>query len=351
MTDQFRYAAFVSYSSKDAPFARRLHRALETYGIPASLGPISVAGARKRNRIYPVFRDREELAAGQLGDLIEASLRNSAALIVVCSPNGAASPWVQKEIEFFVSLGRRDKIFAIIPSNAPLQDDAGADCTYACFPPAFGGDALAGDVLEPLAADARPGKDGFRNAWLKIVAGLIGVTPGQLIDRDAQRRRGDAMRSAALSISVVLGIGVAASTESTWRPVVFDFFNPQSYYEVVFTDPISGARSSWYENSQSGTDVMFNGIAVGQIANLRLDPENPNQVIARIRVDPATSVREGAYAELRVVGNPQYPAIVLINGEVPASALEPGAVRGDAPRLRGEVHPDFYAWLNEYNAR
>jgi len=189
LSELFRYAAFISYSSKDAPFARRLHRVLEGYGIPASLGTFDIIGGGKKNRIYPVFRDREELSAGQLGDQIEAHLKVSATLIVVCSPNGAASPWVQKEIEFFAALGRHARIFAIIPDTAPLTDESGADCTQSCFPPAFRGDALAGDKLEPLAADARAGKDGFRNAWLKLVAGMVGVTPGQIIDRDKQRQR------------------------------------------------------------------------------------------------------------------------------------------------------------------
>ena len=189
MAELYRYAAFISYSSKDAKFAQRLHRALESYGIPSSLGKFDLIGGGKKNRIYPVFRDREELSAGNLGAQIEANLKASAALIVVCSPNGAASPWVQKEIEFFAGQGRHAKIFAIIPDTAPLVDDSGADCTQSCFPPAFRGDALSGDKLEPLAADARKGKDGFRNAWIKIVAGMIGVTPGQIIDRDRKRRR------------------------------------------------------------------------------------------------------------------------------------------------------------------
>lgn len=209
MVELYRYAAFISYSSKDAVFAHKLHRALESYGIPSSLGKFDLIGGGKKNRIYPVFRDREELGAGQLGDQIEANLKASAALIVVCSPHGAASRWVQKEIEFFAAQGRNDKIFAIISDTAPLVDETGADCTQACFPPAFRGDALAGDKLEPLAADARKGKDGFRNAWLKIVAGMIGVSPGQIIDRDKKRRAQQGLAAAAL-VAVTAAAGVAA---------------------------------------------------------------------------------------------------------------------------------------------
>jgi WD40 repeat protein len=211
MAELFRYAAFISYSSKDAVFARRLHRALESYGIPSSLGQFDLIGGGKKNRIYPVFRDREELSAGHLGDLIEANLRAAAALIVVCSPNCAASPWVQKEIEYFAALGRREKIFAIITDTSPIDDGVGKDATALCFPPAFRGDALSGDTLEPLAADARVGKDGFRNAWLKIVAGLIGVSPGQLIDRDKRRQRANALRTTVLVLGAVIAVTLSAS--------------------------------------------------------------------------------------------------------------------------------------------
>lgn len=220
MAELFRYAAFISYSSKDAPFARKLHRALESYGIPASLGKFDlIGGGGKKNRIYPVFRDREELSAGQLGDQIEANLKASGALIVICSPAGAASPWVQKEIEFFAALGRHAKIFAIIPDTAPLVDEQGADCTQSCFPPAFRGDALSGDKLEPLAADARKGKDGFRNAWLKIVAGMIGVTPGQIIDRDKRRRRERTIASVAAGLTSALAVALSLAflDARNWR--------------------------------------------------------------------------------------------------------------------------------------
>lgn len=221
MSASFRYAAFISYSSRDAAFAARLHRALEGYGIPSALGRFDLLlGGGKPNRIYPVFRDREELAAGDLGERIESGLISSSALIVICSHNAAASPWVQKEIEFFVAQGRADRVFAIIAPDAPLFDQAGADATSACFPPAFRGDALSGKgSLEPLAADARKGKDGFRNAWLKVVAGLIGVTPGQLINRDHRRRRQRQAMALGAAVAIALGVTVpmAWQTTAAWR--------------------------------------------------------------------------------------------------------------------------------------
>lgn len=278
MAELFRYAAFISYSSKDARFAQRLHQALESYGIPSSLGKFDLIGGGKANRIYPVFRDREELSAGHLGEQIEANLKAAAALIVICSPNSAASPWVQKEIEFFVELGRRDKIFAIIPDDAPLTDESGVDCTQTCFPPAFRGDALQGDALEPLAADARKGKDGFRNAWLKIVAGMIGVTPGQIIDRDRrQRQRQFIVAASGVAALAVIALGATAWVDTqTWRA------NLSAYSERLTGD---GQRS----------EATVFAIAGGQTSGAFL-PARSDSSDANLR-------RLGAVQLRRVLGN------------------------------------------------
>lgn len=207
MADPYRYAAFISYSSKDASFAKRLHRALERYKIPIRLGKFNLSESGKQNRIYPVFRDREELAAGELSERIERGLRDSGALIVVCSPAAAQSPWVEEEIQRFLALGRRDRVFAILAANAPSIDEKGTDVTQTSFPPAFRKDSYnKGESFEPVAADARTGKDGFRNAYLKTVAGLVGIAPGRLIDRDARLRRGRTIRAALLAASAAITV-------------------------------------------------------------------------------------------------------------------------------------------------
>ena len=73
------YWAFISYSSKDVKWARWLHRAVETYEIPAQfVSHPTPAGQPAPKRFRPLFRDRDELpAAAALGPQIEASLRAS----------------------------------------------------------------------------------------------------------------------------------------------------------------------------------------------------------------------------------------------------------------------------------
>jgi tetratricopeptide (TPR) repeat protein len=341
MTEQnYRYAAFISYSSKDARFARRLHGALEHYGIPASLGKFEIVGAgAKRNRIYPVFRDREELSAGQLGEQIEANLAASAALIVVCSPNSAVSPWVQKEIEFFAAQGRHAKIFAIIPDTAPLTDDEGADATLSCFPPAFRGDALSGDKLEPLAADARQGKDGFRNAWLKIVAGMIGVSPGQLIDRDRRARTQRAVFNALGIVATVFAFGFVLATYDRWRPAIDAALGRYVYYDVLLPQNV---REGLGINSR----VMFNGIDIGAVQRLSISPDNPERLVARVVVSADVPIRTDSTAEVRPASGDLGLIIAIRPGSIEFPLLIGSDGQRATPRLVAIFGDDAAAFVN-----
>jgi hypothetical protein len=206
MSEASKYAAFISYSSKDAAFARRLHRTLEGYSIPGALGEFRLSATAPRNRLYPIFRDREELPSGELAKVIDEAITASGSLIIVCSPNAAASPWVNKEIETFLKLGRRDRIFAIMTDDAPVATTDGADATELSFPAAFKGERHDAGFT-PVVGDARPGKDGFRHAWLKVAAGIAGTNLGSLQDRDAKRR---VQRTLALSGITVALIAVLA---------------------------------------------------------------------------------------------------------------------------------------------
>jgi hypothetical protein len=191
-TQEYRYWAFITYSHKDEAQAKWLHRAIETYGIPAKLVEHEHAmptGEPAPKRFQPIFRDRDELpASADLGQAIEDALRASRYLIVVCSPHAAQSRWVNREIETFTELGRSDRVLAFIVDGEPNSGDE-----RECFPPAL-------RQVEPLAADARPQGDGRADAKLKLLAGMLGVGFDALKRRDDQRR----IRRLQLTVAVVL---------------------------------------------------------------------------------------------------------------------------------------------------
>lgn len=61
----FRYKAFVSYSWADAEWGKWLLQAIETYRTPAALIGKAGASGPVPARLHPLFKDREEEAAGR----------------------------------------------------------------------------------------------------------------------------------------------------------------------------------------------------------------------------------------------------------------------------------------------
>ncbi|HEX3398268.1 MAG TPA: tetratricopeptide repeat protein, partial [Steroidobacteraceae bacterium] len=215
--DAPKYRAFISYSHRDAGWASWLHRSLERYRPPKALiGEVTAQGAVPK-RLTPVFKDRDELpSATDLGALINAALAGSAAQIVICSPQSAKSKWVNEEILAFKRLGREDKILCIIVAGEPNATDMPGREEEECFPPALrfrlGADGnLSTARTEPIAADARPGKDGKNNAKLKLISGLLGVGYDTLRRREQQRRNARLFAfSCAAAAGMVLTSGLAA---------------------------------------------------------------------------------------------------------------------------------------------
>lgn len=90
MSRGYRQEAFTSCSHGDERWAKWLHRALESYRPSKSLDT--------RERLKPIFRDRDELSASRdLSAEIQAALADAENLIVVCSPSAARSRWVNED--------------------------------------------------------------------------------------------------------------------------------------------------------------------------------------------------------------------------------------------------------------
>ena len=199
----FRYKAFISYSWADATWGNWLQKAIETYRTPAALVGKDGALGPVPARLHPLFKDREEEAAGaSIGAAVETALAASEFLIVVCSPNSAKSKWVDRELAWFKTHRDPAKVLALIVDGSPGSGDENE-----CFPLALTHHiapdlTITGDPTDhPLAADARDSGDGKRKARLKIAAALLGVGLDELVRRDDRRR--------ALRVRVVVGASLA----------------------------------------------------------------------------------------------------------------------------------------------
>jgi hypothetical protein len=183
----FEYKAFISYSHTDEAWAKRLQIGLETFhidkrlrGFPTKVGPIPAT-------LRPIFRDRSDLTVSEsLTGELRAALKASQFMIVVCSPAAATSKYVEEEIRYFRGLGRGDKILPVIVGGD--HDDAVGNFPAALLELGPGAEGADAAKHEPLAADARKDGDGWKNAQLKLVGGLLGLPLGVIVQRQRERQ-------------------------------------------------------------------------------------------------------------------------------------------------------------------
>lgn len=114
------------------------------------------------------------------------------------------------------------------------------------------------------------------------------------------------------AFTLVLGLGAVLfalwaskyQSEAAWRD-----------YEVIFLEAVTGLSV--------GGVVQYNGIKVGDVRELRLAPEDPRQVIARIRVRAGTPIKTDTQAKLTLTGLTGITLIQLTGGSPSAALLEP----------------------------
>lgn len=84
-------------------------------------------------------------------------------------------------------------------------------------------------------------------------------------------------------------------------------------YRVLFSTSVSGLRT--------GSAVLFNGIRVGEVTDLRLNADNPAQVAAVIAVDKAVKIRPDTRVGIEFQGLTGIAAVALVGGSPGEPAL------------------------------
>lgn len=83
-------------------------------------------------------------------------------------------------------------------------------------------------------------------------------------------------------------------------------------YDVIFREAVSGLSV--------GSPVQYSGIRVGEVERLRLDPEDPRQVWARVRISSSAPVKVDTLARLTMLNITGAAGIELSQG-LPSSPL------------------------------
>ena len=98
-------------------------------------------------------------------------------------------------------------------------------------------------------------------------------------------------------------------------------------YEVIFSEPVTGLTE--------GGSVQYNGIGVGTVDRLSLDPDDARNVIALLKLKADTPVKVDTRAKLSQQGITGVPFIQLTGGSPQAALLEPND-NDDIPIIRTE---------------
>ena len=180
------YDAFISYShAKDKPLATALQSVVQKLGK-----------AWYRRRALRVFRDDTSLSATpHLWPSIEEALGRSRFLILLASPEAAASRWVGQEIAYWLDHNSADTILIALTEGQLDWDEAAGDFRWSEVTPLPR--ALKNRfAAEPRWIDLRPHRDGsaprgveFMGLGADFAAAIRGIPKEDLLSQEVRQQR------------------------------------------------------------------------------------------------------------------------------------------------------------------
>ncbi len=196
------YDAFISYShAKDKALAAALQSAMQRLGKPWY-----------RRRALRLFRDDTSLTATpHLWPSIEGALGQSRFLILMASPEAAASPWVDKELATWLGHNEPDTLLIALADGELDWDGDAGDFRWSevtPLPPSLKGRFAD----EPRWIDLRPYRDGVRSRDARFAdlaadfaATLHGRPKEDLLSQEVrQQRRALRLAGSAVALLIVL---------------------------------------------------------------------------------------------------------------------------------------------------
>ncbi|WP_185921886.1 TIR domain-containing protein [Streptomyces sp. WAC06614] len=213
------YDAFISYSQqRDVPLAEGLQEGLEKL----------VRKGWRRRRVLKVFRDHTSLAASSdLPGKIVAGLASSRFLVVIGSPEAAASRWVRQELAFWRANRSTDHLLLAHSAGEIAWDAARGDFDWARTT-AIPRELSGAFSTEPLWVDLRAFRDAedfsyaprrpFRDKVVTLAAPIHGIGKDALDSRAIQEdlKATRRIRTAGAGF-VVLTLGAVTAGTYAWQ--------------------------------------------------------------------------------------------------------------------------------------
>src|SRR5262245_12365302 len=180
------YDAFISYShAKDKPIAAALQSVVQRLGNPWY-----------KRRALRLFRDDTSLSATPgLWPSIEEALRQSRFLILLASPDAAASRWVNREVATWLERRGIDTLLIALTDGKLIWDETAGDFERrqdVPLPPALLGRFSTEPKWVDLTAyrDGAPRRDAkFAELAADLAAAIHGLPKEDLLSQELRQQR------------------------------------------------------------------------------------------------------------------------------------------------------------------
>ena len=302
-----RYDAFISYSHRaDGGLAESIQVGLERLVKPWY----------RRRPFLRVFRDETSFAAGSdLGERIKDALDASDHLVLLLSPEAAASPWVDQEVEHWLASRDSRTVTPVITSwsaadGTPHGDMGAFNWAGDVLPP-----RLRGVFKEPLYVDMRwasasgpltLANERFKNNIASIAAAVRGQNKDDLVGAlvAMQTRARVLTGTIALALVILLGgIGLTvpawvtarAATQEARRSLVgvnADLANAQGRLATV---DVQLARAN--DRLAAATSALGDAEVAVAAAQTRLDALQTSLDVSAEELNAATQAKADALAQ------------------------------------------------------
>lgn len=247
MEQEYKYFAFISYSSHDYKWGKRIQDKLEHYRMPTTL--CSKHGW-KRQPMRPVFFAPTDIQPGGLSEELQERLKASRNLIVVCSPHSARSEWVGKEIAYFHQLGRTLRIQFFIVDGIPHSGNPKTECFNPITKTLGLPEILGANIHERI----------YRLPWLnqerayvQLITKLLGVE----FDSIWQRHRRMLIRQIVMWI--IGAVAIFTSFVAVWyynQPVDIQLSLQEQSVKNMFLPPLHDAVVTLTLGEENKTDTI-----------------------------------------------------------------------------------------------
>ncbi len=116
--------------------------------------------------------------------------------------------------------------------------------------------------------------------------------------------------------TVVLALIAGLAGFSVWL-VKTDGDRLEARYQIAFTGTVSGL--------QEGSPVLYRGIPVGRVADIRIDPADVETVLVAVEIDRRTPIKADTIATLEMQGITGIAYVQLAGGSQASARLDPSA--------------------------